>query len=298
MNQNSQHILSSKTSEMQKSPAKNLSEIAATRAKNYDHHYRTAGWKIQRWTKEKVEHFLSYALDVNEGGNLNGKETQYGLNTLGAPACDGMKILDYCCGTGITAIYFALCGAEVWAFDASSESIRIAVKSAEISGVSERTHFDVLDAQALPYESGFFDAAFCQSALHIVIDYPNCPYELSRVLKPGGRAIFCEEGLGHNPFLKPVRWLRRRKWMKCGGRPLKYPDIERFGTPFSETEIQHFNLFSQIKTAFRWQLQRYGGLRPGTKKFLRTLEKVDKMALSAMPYLKKYCGAVALTFTK
>ena len=241
---------------------------------------------------------MAYALDVAEGGNLNGKEIQYGLNALGAPDCNGMKILDYCCGTGITAIYFALCGAEVWAFDASSEAIDIAVKSSEMSGTSERVYFSVLDAQTLPYESGFFDVAFCQSALHIVIDYPNCPYELSRVLKPGGKAVFCEEGLGYNPLLRPIRRLRRRKYLKCGGRPLKYPDFERFGRPFSQTEIKHFNLLVQAKAVFGGQLYRRGGLRPSSRKFLRTLEKVDSRVLSAMPHLKKYCGTVVVTFTK
>jgi len=229
---------------------------------------------------------------------LNGKEITYALNVLGAPELKGKRILDYCCGTGITAIYFALCGAEVWAIDASSKAIDIAVKSAEISDVSKMTHFSVLDVQALPYGNGFFDMAFCQSALHIVVDFPVCPYELSRVLKTGGRAIFCEEGLGYNPILKPVRWLRRRKWLKCGGRPLKYPDIEQFGQPFSKTEIQHFNIFSQVKTAFSGQLRRRGGLQRWSRIFLRTIEAVDNTLLSIAPCLRKYCGSVVIIYTK
>ncbi len=283
---------------MQKDPAQKMDPLVAQRAKNYDYHYRTSGWKVERWSKEKIENFLVYATKVDKGGNLNGKEIQYGLSILEIRNYKGLKILDYCCGTGITAIYFALCGAEVWAFDASSNAIEIAVKSAQISGVAEKIHFDVLDAQSLPYEDGFFDAAFCQSALHIIIDYPNCPFELSRVLKPGGKAVFCEEGLGYNPLLRPIRWLRRRKWVKCGGRPLKYPDIEKFGIPFSKTQIQHFNLLTQVKTAFRGQLHKYGGLRPWAKKVLCTTEKMDDMLLSSMPGLKKYCGTVVVSFEK
>jgi SAM-dependent methyltransferase len=283
---------------MHTSMHENPTEIAARRARNYDRHYRTAGWKAQRWTREKVEGFLAYAVDVDQGGYLNGNEVQYALSMLEAPDCQGMKILDYCCGTGITAIYFALCGAEVWAFDASSEAIAIAVESAQMSDVADRVHFDVLDAQSLPYEDGFFDAAFCQSALHIIIDYPKCPNELSRVLKPGAMAVFGEEGLGYNPFLRPVRWLRRRRWMKCGGRPLKYPDIEQFGRPFSQTRIQHFNLLTQVKTIFRGQLDRSGGLRPWTKRLLRATGRMDNVLLSAMPWLKRYCGAVVVVYTK
>lgn len=282
---------------MRESTRENLTKIVAQRAMNYDRHYQTAGWRVEQWTKEKVENHLAYALDVNEGGYLNGKEVMHGLKALGAPDCDGMKVLDYCCGTGITAIYFALCGAEVWAFDASSKAIDIAVKSAEASDVSERTHFSVSDARKLPYNSGFFDAVFCQSALHIVIDYQDCPYELSRVLKPGCKAVFAEEALGYNPFLGPIRWLRRRKWVKCGGRPLKYRDIERFAKPFLQTEIEHFNLLVQAKSVFSRQLYRYGGLRPWTRKFLRILERVDSRMLSTMPCLKRYCGSIVVVFT-
>ena len=276
----------------------NMAEIVVRRARNYDRHYRTAGWKAERWTKERVQGFLAYAVDAAEGGYLNGKEVQYALRAVGAPDCHGMRILDYCCGTGITAIYFALCGAEVWAFDASSEAIDIATRSAEMSGVLARIHFSVLDAQMLSYDDGWFDVAFCQSALHIVIDYPNSPHELSRVLKPGGKAIFCEEGLGYNPFLRPIRWRRRRKWVKCGGRPLKYPDIERFGESFSCTQIEHFNLLTQAKTIFRGQLDRHGGLRPWAKRLLRVTGRTDDVLLSAMPWLKRYCGTIVVVYTR
>ena len=283
---------------MQEHTQDNLSKIVAGRAKYYDQHYRTAGWKAERWTAKKVQEFLAYAVDVDAGGYLNGKEVQYALHAAGVPDCRGLKILDYCCGTGITAIYFALCGAEVWAFDASSEAIDIAILSAQMSDVASRVHFRVLGAECLPYESGFFDVAFCQSALHIIIDYPKCPYELSRVLKPKGVAVFCEEALGYNPFLRPIRWIRRRKWAKCGGRPLKYSDIEHFGSPFSQTHIQHFNLLTQAKTLFRGQLNRHGSLRPWTRRFLRATARIDDKLLSAMPWLQKYCGTVVVIYTR
>jgi len=283
---------------MQALTHESLTRIAAARAEHYDHHYRTAGWKAEPWTKEKIEGFLAYAVDADEGGYLNGKEVQYALRVLGAPDCRGMKVLDYCCGTGITAIYFALCGARVWAFDASSEAIGMAERSSEMSGVSERIHFGVLDAQSLPYPDSFFDASFCQSALHILIDYPDCPHELARVLQPGAQAIFCDEGLGYNPLLKPVRWLRRRKWIDHGGRPLTYPDIERFAEPFSQVDIQHFNLLTQVKTVFGRQLHRHGRLQPWTRRLLRMTETADRLMLSAMPCLKRYCGAVVVTFTR
>jgi len=283
---------------MRKSDASMSADIVASRAENYDYHYRTAGWKAQPWTKAKAENYFAYALDVERGGSLRGKEIQHALGILGAPNLSGMRVLDYCCGAGITSAYFALCGAEVWAFDASRTAVDIGAKSAEMSGVSDVTHFAVLDARSLPYEDDFFDAAFCQSALHIVIDYPECPGELYRVLKHGSTVVFCEEALAYNPLLRPIRWVRRRRWVKCGGRPLSYPDIDRFGVPFSRTQIRHFNLLAQAKTAFDRQLSRHGSLKPWTRVFLEAMERVDAAVLSALPFLKRYCGQVVVSYTK
>lgn len=140
---------------------------------------------------------------------------------------------------------------------------------------------------------------FCLSALHIIIDYPKCPYELCRVLKPGGTAVFCEEGLGYNPFFRLIRLLRRQKWAKIGGgRHLKYPDIEQFGALFSETKIQHFNLLARIKMVFRTQLVQHGYLKPWIKRLLKILEKTDEAILSVFPNLKKYCGSIVISFVK
>lgn len=275
-----------------------MDKVVRDRAAAFDMHYHTRWRRARQWTRETVEARLAYVLDVDKGGCLTGNEIQYALRAIDLPNINGKKVLDYCCGTGETAVYFALCGAEVWAFDASPEAIDIAKKSAEMSGVSQLIHFDVLDAQMFPYDNDFFDVAFCRSALYIVTEYPKCPIELCRVLKPCGKAVFCEEGFGYNPFLKPIRWLRRRKWAKCGGRPLTYPDIEQFGAPFSQTEIQHFNLLMQVKTVFAGQLHRRGYLKPWSKKLLKILEKADRTILIALPSLKKYCGAIVVSFVK
>lgn len=275
-----------------------MDKIVIDNTAAFDKYYHSRWKRARQWTRETIEARLAYALDVDRGGCLTGREIQYALRAIDSPNVNGKKVLDYCCGTGVTAIYFALCDAEVWAFDASAEAIGIAKKSAEMSGVSQLIHFDVSDAQMLPYDDDFFDVAFCKSALYLVADYPRCPIELCRVLKPGGRAVFCEEGLGHNPFLKSIRWLRPPKWAKCGGRPLTYPDIKQFGAPFSQTEIQHFNLLLQVKKAFKGRLSRRGCLKPWSKKLLKTLEKADRIILRALPSLKKYCGEVVVSFVK
>jgi len=264
----------------------------------YDTFYHARWKRARQWSRETIEARLAYAVEADKGGTLTGREIQHALRAIDATNIRGKKVLDYCCGTGMTAIYFALCGAEVWAFDASAEAIKIARQSAEMSGVSQSIHFDVLDAQSLPYDDDSFDAAFCKSALYIVAGFPRCCTELCRVLRTGGRAVFCEEGLGYNPFIKFIRRLRPAKWVKYGGQSLTYPDIRQFGAPFSQTEIRHFNLLMRIKTAFKRQLKRHGCLKPWSKMFLRILEKVDGAILRAVPRIEKYCGTVVVCFVK
>ena len=268
------------------------------RASAYDQHYRTAGWKAERWTRRKVESFLAYAVETESGGNLNGNEIQWALKLLGAPELIGRRVLDYCCGTGITAIYFALCGADVQAFDASRAAIDMAAESARLSGVSDRVQFVVADARELPYPDESFDAVFCQSALHIVIDYPSCGPELARVVKPRAKAVFCEEALAYNPLLKPIRWLRRRGWQACGGRPLTYKDIRTFGSFFSQVKSHHFNLLVQCKQFFQKSVIHRGRLPRGVRPVLQALDRLDQGLLWLVPGLRHLCGKVVVEYVK
>ena len=268
-----------------------LDKVVQDRAAAYDEIY--AKWHPKRITVDWFERYARFFLNAEPGetGNINGNEIECALNLLGANDLRGKTILDFCCGTGITSIYFALRGGDVRAFDASAKAIEIARQSAGLSDVKDNLAFEVMDAQDLKYASGTFDAAFCQSALHIIADYPHCAAELARVIKPEGRAIFCEEVLGYNWFLKPVRWWRRRRYRECGGRTLTYEDIHRFGRQFRETRIYHFNLFSQIKTFFGGRAS-----RPWAKAILRPMNSIDEVLIRRVPWIRKYCGKIVVEF--
>lgn len=274
------------------------SEIVASRAIAYDEHYLTAGWRPRRWTNETAGAFLSYILDSVQEGHINGNEIQRALQIVGAPALAGKYVLDYCCGTGISAIYFALCGAMVMAFDRSPAAVRIASESARQSGVEDKVRFSVADARMLPYRSNAFDAVFCQSALHIVADYPECAGELARVLRPGAKAVFCEEALGYNLVLGIFRFIGRRTWRKCGGRPLTYPEIRKFGTKFSRTIIHHFNLLGQTKNLLGDRALRNGPLAVQLRSGLRAVERVDGLLLAHVPALRVLCGKVVVEYIR
>lgn len=267
-------------------------EVIRGRAAAYDTIYRTE-WQPQRVTREWYERRTRYYLEEDDPawGHSNGNEITFALNRLDVDHLAGKTVLDFCCGTGLSSLYLALRGARVYAFDASAQAIATAMASARLSDLEGRVCFAVTDAQYLPYPDDSIDLVFCQSALHIVIDYPRCAEELARVLKPTGKAVFCEEALAHNPFLEPIRWLRRRKYAACGGRTLSYRDLHRFGQRFERTEIHHFNLLAQVKTFLGSR-----GRQPWAKAVLRRLDRWDKRLLQAMPTLKRFCGKVAVEY--
>jgi SAM-dependent methyltransferase len=272
--------------------AESAAELVAARARAYDEHYRTQ-WHARRFTRAVIEESLADFLQLEEGGHPNGNEIQCALAAIGVPNLQGRTIIDYCCGTGVTAIYFAMLGARVLAFDRSPVALAIARESARLSGVLDRIQFVVADARRLPCVSAGFDAVFCQSALHILVDYPECPPELARALKPGGKAVFCEEALRYNPILEAIRFLRRGKYRQCGGRAIDYRDLAGFGASFAETRIHHFNLLFQIKTVFGHPIQ---GRR--RRRFLGWLDAADRKILPRFPSLNRLCGKVVVEYIR
>jgi len=62
-------------------------------------------------------------------------------------------------------------------------------------------------AEALPYEDRTFDCVVCTFTLCSVQDPAASLSEAKRVLKPGGRLLFCEHGLAPDPDV--VKWQRR-----------------------------------------------------------------------------------------
>lgn len=72
-------------------------------------------------------------------------------------------------------------------------------------------------AEALPFEDGEFDTIVCTFTLCSVHAPQAALAEARRVLKPGGRLLFCEHGLAPDPGV--ARWQRRVEplWKRLAG---------------------------------------------------------------------------------
>ena len=99
------------------------------------------------------------------------------------------------------------------------------------------------DAEALPFEDAGFDTVVCTYTLCSVCTPAKALAEARRVLKPGGRFLFCEHGLAPDPGV--VKWQRRIEpiWKRIAGgchlsRPVA-PAIEAAGFRMLDRETMY-----------------------------------------------------------
>ncbi|MBX3054161.1 MAG: class I SAM-dependent methyltransferase [Caldilineaceae bacterium] len=113
------------------------------------------------------------------------------LERLLAPAA-GMRVLDVACGNGLTSRRLARLGAQVTAFDVSSEMIERA--RARTTAADGEIDYRVIDggndASLLALGEGSFDAALSNMALFDMAEIDPLFASLARLLKPGGRFAF------------------------------------------------------------------------------------------------------------
>lgn len=116
----------------------------------------------------------------------------------------GERVLDLGCGTGVVSRQIAEAGlvpSALTGVDHNPDMLDVA--RALFSDDRIKAQWIEADAAALPFDDDAFDVAFCQQALQFFPDCPAALKELRRVMKPGGRVVFCvQKGLDLNPMLR------------------------------------------------------------------------------------------------
>ena len=69
---------------------------------------------------------------------------------------------------------------------------------------SQSVFLSVCDAQILPFPSDFFDGAFHFGGINLFDNIKSAISEMERVVKPGGRVVFGDEGIA--PWLRDTEY--------------------------------------------------------------------------------------------
>jgi SAM-dependent methyltransferase len=126
------------------------------------------------------------------------------------------RVLELGVGMGLNlACYDPTKVDEVIGVDPSPELREIALAAPKPEGLKVQVADGV--AEALPFEDKGFDTVVCTFTLCSVHQPKAALAEARRVLKPGGRLLFCEHGLAPDPDV--AKWQRRVEpiWKRLAG---------------------------------------------------------------------------------
>jgi SAM-dependent methyltransferase len=193
----------------------------------------------------------------------------------------GARVLDYGCGHGMASVVLARRGAEVTAFDLSQGYVREAKLRARINGVT--LSYVQADGERLPFKDRSFDRVWGNAVLHH-LKLATAGRELCRVLRVGGVAVFCEPW-GGNPLLNFARHRLpyRGKHRTHDEEPLRRRQVQALQEIFPSLEIQGHQLFSMVRRVLPPEWRGAG------------LEKCDRVVLSSVPALQRFCRYVVIT---
>jgi len=194
----------------------------------------------------------------------------------------GKTILDYCCGSGESAVIIAKKRPQfIEAFDISPSAVRLAERRMKINNVDQNVRVRKMSAYAMEYESNYFDVIYGNAVLHH-LDMQVAMNEIVRVLKPGGMAIFCEPFSGSG-ILESIRKLVPIK----GGispyeRQLSFDDVKVVTRCFSSSHVHFFEVFSRADRIITNQL------------FCQKINWFDAKILEALKWVRKFARTIVI----
>jgi ubiquinone/menaquinone biosynthesis C-methylase UbiE len=162
----------------------------------------------------------------------------------------GQRVLDVASGPGATAFLLAAeFGVTVDGVDLGEQSVGTANARAAATGVADRVHFHLGDAEGLPVADGSVDAVICECAFCTFPDKATAAVEMARILRPGGQVGITDVTL--DPARLDPELASLAGWVACiaDARPLtEYEDLlEQSGLHVTLTEAHDHALTEMIE---------------------------------------------------
>ncbi|MCX8035470.1 MAG: class I SAM-dependent methyltransferase [Candidatus Sumerlaeia bacterium] len=193
-----------------------------------------------------------------------------------------LRVIEIGCGVGVNAINLAGRGATVAAVDASHPRLLALRRVAAEKGVGDRVWAVCARAEQLPFRRDAFDRAYSKSSL-IHTDLPAAAAECRRVLKRGGRGVFCEPTASNPPARFYRRWLGPKEW-KDITHYFTRAEEKTLAAAFGNLAVSSFYLFAFA--AFYWQFGRRNLKR--FRRWLALLNGLDRVLFAVCPVLRRW----------